>query len=242
MTVSALSLSLFFLLSFFLSSDLAHNISVGGTNIDSNWATGFNTFSWRSDNFPSPKAMVDGFHSLGVRVIVWATSVINSDASNFAHAEKNDFLISKGHLIKWWHGRGGLLDFTYEAASAYWKELLDNVLVNETQIDGFKCDGTDPYILELDASGGAHGHDGKHISYREYADLYYGTFLNHSRTRNPYAIVWSRPVDSFANWIYLRFRCSLFALILCNDADAKMQSSLRDLFWLGRRSGSDIPR
>jgi hypothetical protein len=44
--------------------------------------------------------------------------------------------------------------------------------------------------LELDLQGGAHGHDGHHISYREYADLYYETFLNHSRTRNPYAIVW----------------------------------------------------
>jgi hypothetical protein len=49
---------------------------------------------------------------------------------------------------------------------------------------------TDPYILELDARGGARGHDGRLIGYREYANLYYETFLNHSRTRNPYAIVW----------------------------------------------------
>jgi hypothetical protein len=49
---------------------------------------------------------------------------------------------------------------------------------------------TDPYILELDTRGGARGHDGRLIGYREYANLYYETFLNHSRTRNPYAIVW----------------------------------------------------
>jgi hypothetical protein len=30
------------------------------------------------------------------------------------------------------------------------RQLMDNVLVNETQLDGFKCDGTDPYILLLD--------------------------------------------------------------------------------------------
>jgi hypothetical protein len=56
-----------------------------------------------------------------------------------------------------------------------------------------------------DKQGGAHGHDGKKVTYREYADLYYGTFLNHSRTRNANAIIWSRPVDSFANWAYLKF-------------------------------------
>ena len=44
--------------------------------------------------------------------------------------------------------------------------------------------------MELDLRGGAHGHDGQRIRYREYANLYYETFLNHSRTRNPYAIVW----------------------------------------------------
>lgn len=91
--------------------------------------------------------------------------------------------------------QGGFLDFTYPEALNYWTGLLDNLLVG-TGVDGFKCDGTDPYILELDLVGGAKGHDGRLIHYREYADLYYGTFFNHSRTRNPNAIIWSRPVVS----------------------------------------------
>ncbi len=100
---------------------------------------------------------------------------------------------------------------------------MDNVLVNQTQLDGFKCDGkeeirfcfpfflilkhkgTDPYIWLLDLKGGAKGHDGKLVHYREYADLYYGSFLNHSRSRNPYAIIWSRPVDSLSNKVYMDF-------------------------------------
>lgn len=39
---------------------------------------------------------------------------------------------------------------------------LDNVLVG-TGVDGFKNDGTDPFILELDAQGGAKGHDGQPV-------------------------------------------------------------------------------
>jgi alpha-glucosidase (family GH31 glycosyl hydrolase) len=120
---------------------LAHNITVGGTNIDSAWATGFNSFVWDAKKFPSPGAMVDTAHNLGVRVIAWATSMIDSDAPNFAHAQQNGYLVSRGALVKWWHGRGAFLDFTYAPAAAYWKQLMDQVLVNETQLDGFKCDG-----------------------------------------------------------------------------------------------------
>ncbi len=183
---------------------LARNISVGGTNIDSRWATGINTFSWDKTRFPDAGGMVRQLHGLGVRVIAWATSVIDTDSPNFAFANASGFLVSKGALIKWWHGHGAFIDLTYEPAVAYWKSLMDQVLV-ESQLDGFKCDGTDPYIVELERVGGAKGHDGKHIGYRQYADLYYETFLNHSRTRNPFAIVWSRPTDSLGNWIYLNY-------------------------------------
>jgi alpha-D-xyloside xylohydrolase len=124
-----------------ISEYLAHNITVGGTNIDSAWATGFNSFVWDPKKFPSPGAMVDTAHSLGVRVIAWATSMIDSDAPNYAYAKEQGYLVSGGALVKWWHGRGAFLDFTYPAAAAYWKQLMDQLLVNATQLDGFKCDG-----------------------------------------------------------------------------------------------------
>jgi alpha-glucosidase (family GH31 glycosyl hydrolase) len=123
---------------------LAHNISVGATNVDSNWATGvrekekrekkrevfvsffflqFNSFVWRKDRFPDAGGMINTLHSLGVRVIAWATSMIDTDSPNFAFAKSNDYLISKGALMHWWHGNGGLLDFTYPAAMEYWKKV-----------------------------------------------------------------------------------------------------------------------
>ena len=43
------------------------------------------------------------------------------------------------------------------------------------------------------------------MSYREYANLYYGIFMNHSKARNDQAIIWSRPVDSYKNDLYWKF-------------------------------------
>ena len=80
-------------------------------------------------------------HALGVRVIAWATSMIDTDAPNFAFAKQQGFLVSGGDLVKWWHGRGAFLDFTYAPAAAYWRGLMDQVLVTASQLDGFKCDG-----------------------------------------------------------------------------------------------------
>ncbi len=36
-----------------------------------------------------------------------------------------------------------------------------------TGVDGFKNDGTDPFILELDVQGGAKGHDGNTVCHLE---------------------------------------------------------------------------
>ena len=50
-------------------------------------------------------------------------------------------------VMKWWHGDGSLLDYSNPDAVSWWHRQLDNVL--DLGVDGFKCDGTDPYILEL---------------------------------------------------------------------------------------------
>jgi alpha-glucosidase (family GH31 glycosyl hydrolase) len=107
--------------------------------------------------------------------------------------------------VRWWHGHGSFLDYTFPEAVEWWNAQLDIPLVT-TGVDGFKCDGTDPYLLELDVfDGGARGHDGKLIHYRDYADRYYGGFFNHSRTRNPDALIMARPVDSYNTDLYWHF-------------------------------------
>jgi alpha-glucosidase (family GH31 glycosyl hydrolase) len=60
-------------------------------------------------------------------------------------------------------------------------------------IDGWKCDGTDPY-LELVV--GPRGFSGP-MSLLEYQDFYYGDFYNYTLSKNPDGLIMSRPVDSF---------------------------------------------
>jgi Glycosyl hydrolases family 31 TIM-barrel domain len=46
------------------------------------------------------------------------------------------------------------------------------------------------------ACSGIHAHSGE-ITYRDYANSYYRDFLYYSRTKNPEALIWARPVDLF---------------------------------------------
>ncbi len=68
---------------------------------------------------------------------------------------------------------------------------MDNVL--DMGVDGFKCDGTDPYVFELVVPFGYGGF----FSERDYANMYYRDFLLYSQSKNPEAIMWARPCDSY---------------------------------------------
>eukprot|EP00117_Sycon_ciliatum_P034030 scpid86544/ scgid4791/ len=112
-------------------------------------------------------------------------------------------LLGKSALMSWWHGRGSLLDYSNPDAVKWWHEQMDKAL--STGIDGWKCDGTDPYILEV---VDARGHSG-HVSYRNYADHYYGDFFDHTRAvRGKDALIMSRPVD-----VYVESQCFAFSVL-----------------------------
>lgn len=59
-------------------------------------------------------------------------------------------------------------------------------------IDGWKCDGTDPYILELVVARGKKGI----VTRREYSEAYYGDFFDYTRQiLGDDRLIMSRPVD-----------------------------------------------
>ena len=59
-------------------------------------------------------------------------------------------------------------------------------------IDGWKCDGTDPYLLELVVAKG----QGGVVSRAEYSDDYYNDFFDYSRAKlGDNRLIMSRPVD-----------------------------------------------
>lgn len=106
-----------------------HNIPFGAVNIDSTWATGFNTFVFNSKKFPNVRNMLDEFRSKNIHIIVWMTSMVNTDSPNYQYAQDHGYLFNK--TIKWWHGPGRLLNYFNKDAVDWWhsqiKALIDTV-------------------------------------------------------------------------------------------------------------------
>ncbi len=102
--------------------------------------------------------------------------------------------------MKWWHGYGAFLDYTYKEAVEWWHRQLDPLL--DLGIDGFKVDGSDPLLLELLDPHSTHSK--LPVTYREYADLYYRDFYHYSNTKRP-SLIMARPVDSQAKPLFNRY-------------------------------------
>jgi alpha-glucosidase (family GH31 glycosyl hydrolase) len=145
--------------------------------------------------FPNMANLTGSLHAGGQRVILWVTSMVDTDSTNY-----ND-LLSAGVYVRdavdgadpltWWHGSGLLVDLTNASGQAWYGAQAMNVM---PLIDGWKVDGVDPYMLEyldaLDASGAP-------LSYANYSHAYYGWFYNFSQAHNAEALIMSRPVDSY---------------------------------------------
>jgi hypothetical protein len=195
---------------------LAHDIPVGGVEIDSQWSTADNNFVFDTKKYPDAQGMISFFHSLNIRVVLWATSFLNTDAPTFGYAKSKGYLLNGGKTIKWWHGEGGLIDYSNPDAANWWHQQLDLVMDI----------GVDANIFEYVV---AYGHKGPQIlispsqrnsvdvlilisfsvlgviSHREYADYYYRDFWYYPKSKNPNALLWARPCDSYGSPICLQF-------------------------------------
>lgn len=175
-----------------------NNIPLGAVNIDSTWETQFGNFDVNTEKFPDFAKLVQELHDQDLRVILWQTSMVNVENPDYQMCIENEFLVrdSNGTVfpLHWWHGDGGLLDYTNPKAVAWWHSQMDKVL--DVGVDGFKCDGTDPYIMEYVLTGGAMGYQNQSISYPEYAHMYYRDFFYYTRERRGDAgLIMSRPSD-----------------------------------------------
>jgi alpha-glucosidase (family GH31 glycosyl hydrolase) len=50
-------------------------------------------------------------HKKNIKVIAWATSIINNDSNIFQYAKDKGYLLNKGQLVHWWRGDGAFLDY-----------------------------------------------------------------------------------------------------------------------------------
>lgn len=175
----------------FASGFLDNGIPVGAVIIDRPWATDSNTFIPDPERYPELGDYVNTFHNMGIRVIIWATSVVNETASNFQEGKDNGYFLSGGKTVEWWGGKGAFIDYTNPEAVEWWHNQMDNVL--DMGIDGWKVDGTDPYVMLLLP---ATAYDGSVITWSEYKDQCYRDFFEYTRYKlGNDRVISARPVD-----------------------------------------------
>ena len=205
----------------------SRGISVGATNIDSAWMTKFNNFEANTELFPNLEDFIKSMHDQNIRVIFWATSMINTDDPSYLFVKEKDWFIkdSYGHSrpLHWWHGHGSLIDYWNPDAKNWWHKQLDKILL--LGADGFKTDGTDPYLLEYELFGGAYAYNNQSISYHDYASAYYEDFFDYTREiRGNSGLIMSRPVDCMLDkvvagcWPYSSQRVVLSGWVGDDDA------------------------
>jgi alpha-glucosidase (family GH31 glycosyl hydrolase) len=109
-------------------------------------------------------------------------------------------IVGREAVIDWWHGKGGMIDYTNPEALEWWHGQMNKAI--DLGIDGWKCDGTDPYTMLIPDARGKSGH----VTRREYSDDYYGDFFDYTRKRagRNDTLIMSRPVDAYGP-LYIDF-------------------------------------
>ncbi|HEV3025017.1 MAG TPA: TIM-barrel domain-containing protein, partial [Pirellulales bacterium] len=175
-----------------------HDLPLGAILIDSPWSTRYNNFRFDEKRYPNPRGMIEALHQRGVRVVLWMTNVINTpDSLSDAPGDEEDlytigkekgYFVNDGTPVRWWKGKGAMIDYTNPEAVAWWHRLLDRTL--SLGVDGWKIDGAaELFVLtRRRTSRGV-------LTLRDYVDLYYRDTLHYSRTWQSDFVTMVRSVD-----------------------------------------------
>jgi alpha-glucosidase (family GH31 glycosyl hydrolase) len=189
-----------------LAGYAANDIPVRTILLDSPWSLRYNDFITDTVRYPNPAHWFAGLQNSGYRVVLWMTSMVNSQSSDtritnseswFNEAAKKGYITGKGTQIKWWKGKGGFIDYANPEALQWWQGLQQQVF--DFGIDGWKLDGTAtlfhrmagpiPLLWMRTAKG--------LMSTRAYMDHYYRDEYMHGLEENPDFVTLVRSVDSW---------------------------------------------
>jgi len=168
----------------------ALGIPVGAIIIDRPWSTDCNTFIPDPARYPDLADYVKRWQASNLRVMIWATSVINEEASNFREAYDKGYFLSGGKTVSWWGGKGAFIDYDNPQAVEWWHGQMDQIL--DMGIDGWKVDASDIHMLKLLPGYSKKGL----IGWRRYRDQTYNDFFNYTRERlGNDRVISARPAD-----------------------------------------------
>jgi len=231
---------------------LARDIPVGAIIIDSPWMTSYNSFVFEPSQYPDPQGMVDYFHSKGVRVFLWMVSAINLDSPLYAEAAEAGYFTTVNErsedpgIVDWWKGEGSLIDFLNPDAVQWWHERMDAAIA--LGVDGWKCDGIDPYVVAAPYSPYAR----RLIDRNEYGYAYYQDAFDYLRANlGDDRIITARPVDNLGSgtdadvWLHAPVEINWAGWVGDQDSDFRgIRDALVNMYLSSKRGyvahGSDI--
>ncbi len=125
---------------------VSHGFPTGVLMIDDNWQEDYGILNFHPGRFSNPKAMMDGLHEEGFKVMLWICPYFSPDSETFRLANKKGYFLkdkSGGtYIAKWWNGYSASLDLTNPEAVAWFQTKMTR-LVEEYGVDGFKLDAGD---------------------------------------------------------------------------------------------------
>jgi alpha-glucosidase (family GH31 glycosyl hydrolase) len=181
-----------------------YDIPVRTILLDSPWSMQYNDFIIDTIRYPDPDQWFARMQANGYRLVLWMTSMVNSQSDDtrirdsqswFDKAGKLGYIAGNGSQIKWWKGKGGFIDYTNKDAVAWWNGLQQKVF--DLGIDGWKLDGTATLFYSMagpipvfckQTSKGL-------MTTRQYMDHYYRDEYAHGLKENPEFVTLARSID-----------------------------------------------